>query len=101
MFSTLYEQDIETPMSAFLRRQLRRDDIWGPLRKNFKRRELFVHACTELVDGLRILQYLRQMRQTIADKDYGIDYAHAPIEEIESLRDRLFQQEMRLRRIVE
>lgn len=59
LFPNLYEKDIETPMSDFLRQQLKTDDLWQPLRKNFKTRGLFIHACQERVDGLRILQYLK------------------------------------------
>lgn len=97
LFPALYDGDAETPMSEFLRGQLRRDDLWGPLRRNFKRRDLFVHACTELVDGLRILQYLRSRGQGSADV-YGVDFATDPIETLDALRQRLFATEMQLRR---
>lgn len=59
-FNVLFEKDVMTPMTNFLKKQLKRDDIWGPLRKNFKQKQLFVNACIQLVDGLRILQYLKE-----------------------------------------
>jgi len=59
-FGDLFIKDIETPMSAFLRKQLKRESIWLPLRNNFKKKELFEKACMELVDGLRILQFLKE-----------------------------------------
>ncbi len=58
-FSELFHKDINTPMTAFLKKQLDKENIWEPLRKNFKKKHLFVKACTELVDGLRILQFLK------------------------------------------
>jgi hypothetical protein len=58
-FPALYKEDFETPMSEFLRDVLREDDLWGPLRQNFKSENQFVRACKSRVDGLRIRQYLR------------------------------------------
>lgn len=59
LFPTLFTEEKTTPMSHFLQQQLKTDDLWQPLRKNFKTKELFVHACQERVDGLRILQFLK------------------------------------------
>lgn len=59
-FGDLFYGDQSTPMTQFLQKQLKREDIWGALRKNFKKKELFVRACTELVDGLRILQFVKE-----------------------------------------
>lgn len=64
LFPALFEADRETPMSDFLRRQLRTDDLWQPLRSNFKSAPLFVRACHQRVDGLRTLQFLRHWRDT-------------------------------------
>jgi hypothetical protein len=58
-FEKLFETDIETPMSEFLKRQLKKQHIWSSLRNNFKTKESFTHACMQLVDGLRILQFLK------------------------------------------
>lgn len=103
LFPTLYDKDIETPMSSFLRQQLKEDDLWSPLRKNFKTRELFVHACQERVDGLRILQYLKTYPPRPAEEELrqfcrrheisipeGFDFRTTPIETINTLRDSLY-----------
>ncbi len=58
-FSALFDEDIETPMSSFLRQQLNCNDLWGTLRRNHTSRERFIRACHERLDGLRIFQYLR------------------------------------------
>lgn len=111
LFPDLYEHDIETPMSPFLRQQLRTDDLWGPLRKNFRSRHLFVHACAERADGLRILQFLKQWRQqqpsqrtaeeelTLFCRRHGIalpanlSFRLSPIADLDALRDSLFAME--------
>ena len=59
-FQQLYERDIELPMSNFLKEQLKKETLWEALRKNHKTNTKFVRACTELVDGLRILQFLKE-----------------------------------------
>jgi glycosyltransferase involved in cell wall biosynthesis len=59
-FQNLFEKDLETAMTAFLKYQLKKENIWASLRKNYKTKEQFVKACTVLVDGLRILQFLKQ-----------------------------------------
>ena len=58
-FLTLFDKDIEMPLSSFLRQQLNSDNLWGSLRKNHPNRERFIRACHERLDGLRIFQYLR------------------------------------------
>ncbi len=60
LFPELFLSDCETPMTAFLQNQLKKEDIWSALRKNYKTKEQFVKACSTLVDGLRILQFLKQ-----------------------------------------
>lgn len=94
LFPTLFDNDTETPMSAFLRTQLKSDDLWGPLRRNFKSRELFVRACKERIDGLRILQYLRSL--DVTDKP-PVDFAKDTIGQLDAYRDLLFEKEMTLR----
>lgn len=59
LFPQLYYEDIETPMTHFLKEILSTDDIWAPLRKNYTTREQFVKACMNRVDALRILQYVK------------------------------------------
>lgn len=97
-FPTLYTREVETPMSAFLRQQLRTDDLWEPLRRNFHDREHFVRACAERVDGLRILQYLRGTPAfRLPDSGMPVDFRHDPIAQLDAYRDRLFQDELSLR----
>lgn len=64
-FDDLYLKDIETPMTAFLQKQLKRSDLWGPFRKNYKTKAHFIRACVDLVDGLRILQFLKEAQKEI------------------------------------
>lgn len=114
LFSQLYDVDVETPMSLFLRSQLKTDDLWGPLRKNFKTNALFVHACQERVDGLRILQYLKTFPLRKAEDElilycntHGIsispnfDFATTPISDINDVRDALFDLEQKGRQQVD
>jgi hypothetical protein len=58
-FAALFEQEVATPMDAFFVDGLKQDNIWAPLRKNAKTPEQFLRACSEKVDGLRILQFLK------------------------------------------
>ena len=87
-------------MSTFLRQQLKDDDLWGPLRKNFKTRELFVHACQERVDGLRILQFLKTLPRRTAEEELAIfckkhgisivatfSFQRSPIADIDAVRN--------------
>lgn len=107
LFSNLYEKDIETPMSDFLRQQLKTADLWQPLRKNFKTRGLFIHACQERVDGLRILQYLKTFPLRRAEEELslfckrfgirvsdGFSFKNSPISVINDVRDAFFEFEM-------
>ena len=116
LFPLLYERDLETPLSPFLRRQLRTDGLWDPLRRNFHSPRLFVHACHERLDGLRILQYLRHHRATnpavrrtaegelssLMDRHglalpEGFSFAQSPVYIINNVRDQLFRLECGLR----
>lgn len=96
LFPTLFLHDIETPMSDFLRHQLRSDDLWGPLRRNHKRVDQFVRACHERVDGLRLLQYLRS-NTTFIDTNTQPDFAHAPLDSLDTYRNQLAAEEAMLR----
>lgn len=97
-FPALYDGEAETPMSDFLRQQLRTDDLWQPLRRNFRDREHFVHACTERVDGLRILQFLRSRPDfRLPDSEMPVDFRTDPLATLDSYRNRLFEQELSLR----
>ncbi len=59
LLPSLFYDDIELPMSAFLSEQFNDDKWWVALRNNFKTERHFVKACCEKIDGLRILQYLK------------------------------------------
>ncbi len=59
LFPELYSQDVHTPMTAFLQKQLKKEALWHSLRSNYKSKTQFVKACSILVDGLRILQFLK------------------------------------------
>ena len=111
LFPTLFTEDKETPMSSFLRQQLKTDNLWQPLRKNFKTSELFIHACQERVDGLRILQYLKTfpLRPSEEELKYlcnihgisvpdDISFINSSISEINAIRDALFETECCMRK---
>lgn len=112
LFPSLYENDLVTPMTDFLCRQLKTDDLWGPLRKNFKTCELFVKACSERVDGLRILQFLKsEHRQGTSERNFaefcssngialptGFGFENTPVEQLDEVRNLLFEKEMELRK---
>lgn len=111
-FPALYEKDFETPMTVFLQDQLKINDIWGLLRKNFKTEELFVKACAERVDGLRILQFLKS--EHLADSSIrnfvefctangialpqGFSFENSTINDLNALRNVLYDKEMLLRK---
>ncbi|PLW97634.1 MAG: hypothetical protein C0591_06185 [Marinilabiliales bacterium] len=61
-FSQLFKRDVHTPMTDFLKEQFKTDDLWGPLRQNYKDEQNFIKACSNKVDGLRILQFLRHQK---------------------------------------
>jgi len=68
-FELLFDKNFETPMSQFLKIQMKKDNIWQSLRKNSKTKESFAHACMQLVDGLRILQFLKSDYQNYSKGD--------------------------------
>lgn len=97
LFPALYEADIETPLSSFLRQQLATDDLWQPLRRNFKTRDRFVHACHERLDGLRILQYLKNTPACRLDPAaLPVDFRHDPVALLNRYRDDLVRRECAL-----
>lgn len=99
LFPALYDGDIDTPMTPFLRQQLATDDLWSPLRANFKSRDLFVRACAERVDGLRILQYLKNTpAYRLPSSTLPVDFLHDSIDLLDDYRNRLFNLEMSLRK---
>jgi glycosyltransferase involved in cell wall biosynthesis len=123
LFPSLYQEDLQTPMDAFLKKQFNTDIIWEPLRKNYKDVNNFVKACVNKVDGLRILQFLRQERsktvlnnadmlirflkkyhgsksgRNFVEKFDGMDFETSTVEKLNQIRDFLFGEEMRLRQL--
>jgi len=55
----LFIKDVGTEFINFLKTQYKTDDLWGPLRRNFKTLPQFIRAFHEKADGLRILQFLK------------------------------------------
>lgn len=112
-FPRLYTDEQLTPMTCFLQNQLKTDDLWSALRRNYKKKDLFVKACEERVDGLRILQYLKQEYekrnpQKYSSEGYLLEYCHkegmdigddfsfmlSDISVLNDLRNRLYDKEM-------
>ncbi|MBN1651005.1 MAG: glycosyltransferase family 2 protein [Bacteroidales bacterium] len=67
LFPELFKSDVNTPMTHFLQNQLKKEVLWNSLRSNYKTQDQFVKACRILVDGLRILQFLKS--ESINNKD--------------------------------
>ena len=121
-FGQLYIKDMETPMDEFLFSCFKVNDLWQPLRKNYRSMENFVRACINKVDGLRILQFLRQQQQLLEVSDaqvFAQTYQHdlslilsenqiqvlaksgfnsLTTDQLDFLRNRLFQKENSLRK---
>ena len=95
LFPELFERNVEAPMTSFLQQQLKTDDLWGPLRRNFKQQDLFVRACQQKVDGLRIQQFLKS--QGYPSVDVGVDFSKDSINDLCDYREKLYRGEMSLR----
>ena len=99
-FPDLFKKDIPTPMDDFLKTQFRSDDLWSPLRKNYKDKNNFVKACMNKVDGLRILQFLKKEHQKDILNDVNrIDKME--LAEMIQERNTLFEQETALRKQIQ
>jgi len=110
-------------MDEFLKKQFNTDELWRPLRDNYKDEKNFVKACIAKVDGLRILQFLKINQQPIKQgkscvlTDYlykyhskgvdgelnkaleNFDLENSPTEQLSKIRDFLFKEEMALRKV--
>lgn len=120
-FDDLYFAEVQTPMDDFLKGIFKSDNIWQPLKLNYKDKINFVKACQIKVDGLRVLQYLRykqqfvkatneeclihflndslngdEMRNLEIDKDFNFETA--AIENLDNLRNLLFKMELGVRK---
>ena len=116
-FDRLYNDDLDTPMTAFLQQQLNTMDIWGPMRRNAPSQSHFIRACHERVDGLRILQYhhyrhnrsgtdeerlyaffKRYLPEFVTEIDWSaLSFANSTLEQLVTLRARLKEYDNRLR----
>lgn len=119
-FSILYKQNIELPMSEFLIEKFG-SEIWYELRKNAKSVEKFQKACIHKVDGLRILQFLKWRHDATSTTDEqnltaflnrffpeepatidlnkkGVNFETATVEQLDPLRNLLFEKEMQWRK---
>ncbi|MCL1850764.1 MAG: hypothetical protein FWF70_05100 [Bacteroidetes bacterium] len=90
----LFTEDIETEFVNFLKEQYKTNDLWSPLRKNFKTLPQFTRAFHEKADGLRILQFLKAMN----NDEFQITNDEL---ELNAIRDGLFAIEMELRKIAQ
>jgi hypothetical protein len=113
----LFIEDKETEFIDFLKTQYKTDDLWSPLRKNFKTLPQFTRAFHEKADGLRILQFLKVKHNLYKlprpsgtpskfEGDFSsthtahlIPHTAIPISELNDIRDQLFEVEMRIRKI--
>ena len=75
-FPDLYTKSVETPMSDFLRKKFREADPFRTIRQNASTNEGFVKACLQKIDGLRILQFLKEsaMKTSVNDESTLIRY---------------------------
>lgn len=121
LFGSLYTKDIETPLDEFLTRRFN-ELPWKALRLNFKSESHFIRACHEKIDGLRILQFLKESQPPdekvseaalsellllfeaqfpvlISGLNTNINFALTSIHELDRIRDILFEIEMSYRKI--
>lgn len=115
----LYTEDFETPFLQFLKEQYRDDKLWVPIRQNSKTLERFERAFHEKADGLRILQYLKEVNPTQGKTDSvalrenmmhffdgtipdfmpeDYELSDLTIEQLDIIRNMLFEKEMQLRK---
>jgi hypothetical protein len=87
----LFTEDKETEFIQFLKMQYKTNDLWGPLRKNFKSWPQFTRAFHEKADGLRILQFLKAKQNELPVTS---DELQVTSDELQVIRDGLFEIEM-------
>lgn len=120
LFEDLFYKDIKTPMSDFFKHIFKTDDIFSPLRKNYKTSEKFVNACHNKIDGLRVFQFLKwrsaneeaedeksllKLMKVLNLNDWGkeearfekLNFHSYPVSEINNIRDYLFKIENEMR----
>ena len=121
LFASLYSKDVVTPLDNFLFGKFG-ELPWKGLRNNFKTQAHFIRACHEKIDGLRILQFLKesqpsdekiseaalsellmlykkQFPELINERNTKVDFLQSSIAALDSTRDILFEIEMHYRKI--
>ncbi|MCL2168236.1 MAG: glycosyltransferase [Lentimicrobiaceae bacterium] len=88
----LFTEDKETEFISFLKEQYKTDDLWSPLRKNFKTLQQFTRAFHEKADGLRILQFLKERNKqlNISDEKAMIENFGVFMQKAESKKENVF-----------
>ena len=120
-FWPLFTNDVETPLDDFMIRKFG-ELPWKRLRQNYKSQSHFIRACHEKIDGLRILQFLKesqppdekvsegaltrllalykdQFPQLISPLKKEVEFSISPIAELDHIRDVLFEIETSYRKI--
>ena len=120
-FGSLYTKDVATPLDDFLIGKFG-ELPWKSLRSNFKTQAHFIRACHEKIDGLRILQFLKesqpadekvsqsslselillykkQFPEIITDLNTKVDFGLSNITDLNFTRDVLFEIEMYYRKM--
>ncbi len=69
MFPVLYNDHVNTSISAFLKAQSGEEDPFESLRRNAASVSRFIKACHQKFDGLRILQFLKSKHNPLDGSD--------------------------------
>jgi hypothetical protein len=109
-------------MDEYLAYKFNNQDIWAPLRNNYRDKDNFIKACVNKIDGLRILQFLHwkvdkndlnsernlfvflsQFLKSSENKDFidsieDFDFENIDIDSLKNIRDILFKNEMHQRK---
>ncbi len=106
----LFRADVPTPVDGFISESFG-TNIWVPLRKNFKTEKLFIRACHEKLDGLRILQILKYYHKGDSLQNFirfskeigiglkcGFSFENSTVEELDKIRNDYFQTESEKRK---
>jgi hypothetical protein len=68
-FPKLYKEDFDVPLSKFISNCFKDENIWKSLRINARDEEHFIKACQDKIDGLRILQFLKNEQKAEINSD--------------------------------
>lgn len=123
VFTDLYTSDFEVPMQHFLDQMTDGNSFWGTLRNNAASAEAFVKACTQRLDGLRILQFLKSDNENYPQSDEeklwqflnsalfssedisGLpdvkDFSECTVDELNDIRNVMFQKERSLQKEIQ